>query len=77
MYVYVKFSINFIVKVCYNLLLVEIIYYIKKNMKILGLLIIICILIYIGMICYRNIFIYFSYIVRKLGINDFYLYRED
>lgn len=44
-------------------------------MKILGLLIIICILIYIGVICYRNIFIYFSYIVRKLGINDFYLYR--
>lgn len=44
MYSYVKSSINFIIKVCYNLLSVEITHYIKQDMKILGLLIITCIL---------------------------------
>lgn len=40
MYSYVKSSINFIIKDCYNLLSVEITHYIKQDMKILGLLII-------------------------------------
>lgn len=36
MYAYVKSSINFIIKVRYNLLSVEITHYIKQDMKILG-----------------------------------------
>lgn len=77
MYAYVKSSINFIIKVCYNLLSVEITHYIKQDMKILGLLIITCILIHTGVTCYRNTPIYFSYTARKLGTSDPHSYRED
>lgn len=77
MYAYVKSSINFIIKDCYNLLSVEITHYIKQDMKILGLLINTCILIHTGVTCYRNTPIYFSYTARKLGTNDPHSYRED